>query len=402
MATTKPSGAIRLLQFCGIGIALVALVVVLLSALLQTISVRSFFPTAPGAPAVGSAALALQQRVWGPAANLYDPNDALIRKVIPYWLTYCNNGSGGLCHQAAIGNLQCVQFVTAAYFLAGDPLPAVYNAEDFWTGYAGRSGWQRIPSPSAFPVAFAPPTLGDLIIWKGGGHWEAQLLPNGQVVQVWAEWGHIAIVVGYHPPTLDQNGTIEVAQANASGNKFADTSARGNTYTMQVTSNGVIKTWAGFWVLGFLRHSITPSGLSLPSGLSFDNPFVKYAYEQARQAQISPGVFIRQINQESGFNPNAVSSAGAVGIAQFMPETAAGLGIDPRNPYAALRAAALYMQQKLQRYGGDYAKALASYNAGDGGVADAIAAAMAAGLPQNWRKFLPAETQRYVLAILGT
>src|SRR5215467_14378047 len=65
-----------------------------------------------------------------------------------------------------------------------------------------------------------------------------------------------------------------------------------------------------------------------------------YARQAANRAGIDPDIFLRQIQQESGFNPGARSPAGAIGIAQFMPDTARGLGIDPTDPYAALDAAA--------------------------------------------------------------
>jgi len=70
---------------------------------------------------------------------------------------------------------------------------------------------------------------------------------------------------------------------------------------------------------------------------------VTLAEQDATNAGISPVYFVRQINLESGFNPNAVSPGGAEGIAQFEPATAAGLGIDPFNPTEALQAAAQMM-----------------------------------------------------------
>jgi len=120
----------------------------------------------------------------------------------------------------------------------------------------------------------------------------------------------------------------------------------------------------------------------------------------ARQAAVSAGIpqdyFVRQINQESGFNPNAVSSAGAIGIAQFIPSTAAGLGINPYDPVASLYGAARYMARLAKSYNGDYAKALGAYNAGPPAVTRAINSGGA-----NWLAYMPLETQRYVHAIVG-
>lgn len=75
-------------------------------------------------------------------------------------------------------------------------------------------------------------------------------------------------------------------------------------------------------------------------------------------------VFLRQINQESGFNPNAKSGAGAEGIAQFMPSTAAGYGLsNPFDPVAALAAAAKMDSDLLHRYG-TVQSMLSAYNSG--------------------------------------
>jgi len=110
---------------------------------------------------------------------------------------------------------------------------------------------------------------------------------------------------------------------------------------------------------------------------------------------ISPTLFERQINQESGFNPRALSAAGAEGIAQFMPATAASLGIDPWNPVDSLWGAANLMAQLHHRFGGDDAKALAAYNAGTGTVQHAVRAG-----GSNWYSYLPAETQNYISVIM--
>jgi soluble lytic murein transglycosylase-like protein len=120
----------------------------------------------------------------------------------------------------------------------------------------------------------------------------------------------------------------------------------------------------------------------------------------ARQAAASAGIpqkyFVYQINEESGFNPYARSWAGAVGIAQFEPSTAAGLDINPYDPVASLYGAANYMASLDKSYNGDYAKALAAYNAGPSAVTRATNRG-----GTNWLAYVPLETQRYVHAIMG-
>ncbi len=119
------------------------------------------------------------------------------------------------------------------------------------------------------------------------------------------------------------------------------------------------------------------------------------ARADALVAGIPPDLFVKQINQESGFSTNETSSTGAEGIAQFEPGTAAGLGIDPWNPVSALRGAAHLMARYDQKYG-DYAKALAAYNGGSGNVEAAIANCGAA-----WLSCEPAQTQAYVQKIMS-
>lgn len=134
-----------------------------------------------------------------------------------------------------------------------------------------------------------------------------------------------------------------------------------------------------------------PPPMTLPK-----SQYVAIAQQDAINAGISPVYFVRQINQESGFNPKAVSPAGAVGIAQFLPSTAAGLGINPWDPIQALRGAARLMASYAKNYGGDYARALAAYNGGSGAVQHAVYVCGA-----NWLNCLPAETRRYIYVIMG-
>jgi Transglycosylase SLT domain/D-alanyl-D-alanine carboxypeptidase len=88
----------------------------------------------------------------------------------------------------------------------------------------------------------------------------------------------------------------------------------------------------------------------------------------AARWNVSPGLLAAQLMAESGFNPRAVSSAGALGIAQFMPATASSYGLrDAFDPVASIDAQAHLMSDLLRRFR-SVPLALAAYNAGAGAV----------------------------------
>ncbi len=117
---------------------------------------------------------------------------------------------------------------------------------------------------------------------------------------------------------------------------------------------------------------------------------------------IGPGygtLFERQMDQESGFLPDVVyglrvSSAGAEGIAQLMPQYYAN--VDRLDPRAGLMAGAQTMRHYLGVWDGDVRRAMASYNAGLGRVQQLVDAHGA-----NWEAALPHETRQYLEGILG-
>lgn len=156
--------------------------------------------------------------------------------------------------------------------------------------------------------------------------------------------------------------------------------------TLQNTNNGATTT----------NNPVAAAGAAPPPMNLPKSQYVAIAQQDAINAGISPDYFVRQINQESGFNPNAYSPAGAIGIAQFIPSTAAGLGINPYEPIQSLRAAANLMGSYARQYGGNYAKALAAYNAGGGTVDYAVNTCGTA-----WMSCLPGETRNYIRVIIG-
>ena len=88
----------------------------------------------------------------------------------------------------------------------------------------------------------------------------------------------------------------------------------------------------------------------------------------AQQYGVDPNLALAVAKQESGYNQNARSSAGAIGVMQLMPATAAGLGVDPTDQTGNITGGVKYLAQLESQFGGDTTKVLAAYNAGPGAV----------------------------------
>ena len=124
------------------------------------------------------------------------------------------------------------------------------------------------------------------------------------------------------------------------------------------------------------------------SELPADVPYGAEITAAAKKYGLDPALLAGLVKQESGFDPNAGSPAGARGLTQLMPGTAAGLGVtNVLDPAQSLDGGAKYLRQQLDAFGGDVARALAAYNAGPGAVQ------RYGGVPPY------AETQNYVRAV---
>ncbi|WOI57007.1 lytic transglycosylase domain-containing protein [Palleronia sp. LCG004] len=133
-----------------------------------------------------------------------------------------------------------------------------------------------------------------------------------------------------------------------------------------------------------------PGGGSVePFTGSYRGEYLSAARNAARRHAIPEDLFLRLVQQESGWNPSAVSVKGALGLAQLMPGTARLMRVDPNVPEQNLDGGARYLRLQYERFG-DWRLALAAYNAGPGAVEKHN------GIPPY------AETVAYVRIILGS
>jgi soluble lytic murein transglycosylase-like protein len=146
--------------------------------------------------------------------------------------------------------------------------------------------------------------------------------------------------------------------------------------------------------------TVDAAELAIARAILRTNPRLQPAYAllfagattRAARSHLLPPEFLgATLLQESAYDPQALSTAGAIGIAQFMPETAAGVGVNPYDPFESIEAAAAliagYVDAYQGRYADPYSAALAAYNAGP------FAVARYRGVPPY------AETREYIALI---
>ena len=129
--------------------------------------------------------------------------------------------------------------------------------------------------------------------------------------------------------------------------------------------------------------------------------YIGFVNSAAQKYGVDPALVAAIIQQESGWNPNAESSAGAQGMMQLMPGTAAGLGVtNSFDPEQNINGGTQYIKQQLDRFGGNIDKAIAAYNAGPGAVEQY------GGVPpyketQDYVKIVKANYEKYKECLTG-
>ncbi len=148
------------------------------------------------------------------------------------------------------------------------------------------------------------------------------------------------------PPTLEAGAAASQPQTTAS---------------MASYTAGAIPTAAPASTPGTTPTAGAPSGTAAP--------YEALIQQAATRNGVEPALLRGLIEQESGFDPSAHSSAGALGLTQLMPSTAASLGVtEPLNPTQSIDGGARLLGELLRQFHGNVSDALAAYNAGAGAV----------------------------------
>ncbi len=134
---------------------------------------------------------------------------------------------------------------------------------------------------------------------------------------------------------------------------------------------------------------VTPGLVNIPAyNGKYRGAFLEMAKEAARRHNVPENLFLRLVQQESGWNPTAKSHKGALGLAQLMPGTARALRVNPLDPKQNLEGGARYLRKQFEEFR-SWPLALAAYNAGPQAV-------------KNYGGIPPfKETQNYVRRITG-
>lgn len=235
---------------------------------------------------------------------------------------------------------------------------------------------RTMQSPSAQERGYAYPMLDPLLDWWKGDKTEAApTVPGDKTTSL---LGTIGLGVG--EAIAGRNGLLGLTSGNANAATLP------GELTPEQRGESPAATVAKVKSVGISANASV--GKSASKGAA---QYLDRVNAAAKKHGVDPALLAGLIEHESGWNPNAKSKAGAVGLGQFMPATAERFGITDRtDPNQSIDGAAAYLKSNLDMFGGDASLALAAYNAGEGAVKKY------GGIPPY------KETQAYVPAVLAS
>lgn len=138
----------------------------------------------------------------------------------------------------------------------------------------------------------------------------------------------------------------------------------------EISDNACQNIVAGAWILAYTKQATTmETRYRNPANLPKKAKKWQYAIRYyAHESGIPVALINAVIHQESGFNEQAKSHAGAIGLMQLMPKTAKSLGVDPHNPLDNIRGGVAYLRDLSIQFKGNVPLILAGYNAGPDAV----------------------------------
>ena len=133
---------------------------------------------------------------------------------------------------------------------------------------------------------------------------------------------------------------------------------------MQAAENYGVDPQTVKGIFEYINQHQTPAQIATEESSSIEDLITQAAYNYGIDPELVKAIAIA----ESDMNQDEISPVGAIGVMQLMPETAAGLGVDPYDTNENIAGGTKYLKQMLDTFDGDVPLAVAAYNAGPGAV----------------------------------